>query len=96
MRAWAVLLACMLSLSGLQCCGNETHMKSIQETKRTHETRLLALPDVVSVGIGMDADGEEAIIVGLAAPNPETQALIPQKLGEYPVIVRISGSVRAQ
>ncbi len=95
MRTWAVL-ALLVALPGLQCCGNETHMKSIQETKRTHETRLLSLPDVVSVGIGMTADGAEAIIVGLSAPNPETQALIPEKLGEYPVIVRISGPARAQ
>jgi len=71
-------------------------MKSIQEIKRTHEARLLALPDVVSVGIGMNADGDEAVIVGLATPNPETQALIPEKLEEYPVLVRISGPARAQ
>jgi len=86
----------LLALPGLQCCGNETHMKSIQEIKRTHEARLLALPDVVSVGIGMNADGDEAVIVGLATPNPETQALIPEKLEEYPVLVRISGPARAQ
>lgn len=95
MRVWA-LLALLVALPGLQCCGNETHMKSIQEIKRTHETRLLALPDVVSVGIGMNADGAEAIIVGLAAPNPETRALIPEKLEEYPVIVRITGAPKAQ
>lgn len=95
MKAW-VVLALLPALPGLQCCGNEMHMKSIQEIKRTHETRLLALPDVASVGIGQDEEGSPVIVVGLAAPNPQTQALIPQKLGEYPVIVRITGAPKAQ
>lgn len=71
-------------------------MKSIQEVKRTHEALLLNLPDVVSVGIGRESGGSEAIIVGLARHNPQTEAKIPSKIDEYRVIVRITGSPKAQ
>jgi hypothetical protein len=71
-------------------------MKSIQEVKRSHEAGLLALPDVVSVGIGKDKDGHAAIIVGLSRQNPVTRKQIPETLDTYPVVVRVSGSVKAQ
>ncbi len=68
-------------------------MKTIQEVKRAHENELLALPDVISVGIGR---GEGAIIVGMAKPNPETRAQLPAAIDGYPVIVRLLGTIRAQ
>ncbi|MCG8344391.1 MAG: hypothetical protein MI685_04400 [Chlorobiales bacterium] len=71
-------------------------MESIKEVKRLHEAELLTLPDVVSVGIGKGEEGSAAIIVGLAKPNPETRARIPDRIDGYPVIVRLSGTIRAQ
>ncbi len=77
-------------------CANDTNMKSIQDVKSVHETRLMELPDVVSVGIGLNESGDAAVIVGLARENPATRVLIPQRLEEYPVVVRIIGSVKAK
>jgi hypothetical protein len=71
-------------------------MPSIQDVKRGHEAQLLALPDVVSVGIGKDADGRLAIVVSLANPNPATEARIPADIDGHPVIVRVSGPIKAQ
>lgn len=71
-------------------------MKTIEEIKRFHEARLLALEDVVSVGIGLDEEGNAAIIVGLARQNIRTQAHIPGKLGNFPVVVRVSGQIKSQ
>ncbi len=71
-------------------------MKSIKEVKRSYEAELLALPDVVSVGIGKGEEGSAAIIVGLAKPNPKTKARIPENIDGYPVIVRLTGAIRAQ
>ena len=69
---------------------------SIQELKKQHEARFLAMPGVVSVGIGLDPDGNQAIIVGMDASNPETEADIPEMLEGIPVLIEIIGSLKAQ
>lgn len=69
---------------------------TIQEVKARHAHRFLVLPGVVSVGIGLHADGHEAIIIGLDRPRPETQAQLPAQLEGYPVRVEIIGTVKAQ
>jgi hypothetical protein len=77
--------------------GDDSGMSaSIQEVKRQHEARFLDLPGVVSVGIGFDPNGNQAIIVGLDASNPEIEAKIPKVVGGFPVIARIIGSLKAQ
>ena len=69
---------------------------SIQEVKKQNEARFLAMPGVVSVGIGLDPCGNQAIIVGLEASNPEIEAKIPEIVEGFPVIVQIIGSLKAQ
>ncbi len=69
---------------------------SIQEVKKSHERRLLALPGVVSVGIGLDKRGQSAIIIGLDGPNPETETKLPTELDGYAVMVRMIGPIKAQ
>lgn len=69
---------------------------SIQEVKKLHEPRLLSLPGVVSVGIGLDEKGQSAIIIGLDSANPETEAKLPTELDGYSVAVRITGPIKAQ
>lgn len=68
---------------------------SIQEVKKKHEARLLAMPGVVSVGIGRDEDGNPAIIVGLDGPRPETVAQLPQFLEDCLVLTQIIGTIKA-
>ncbi len=70
--------------------------RSIREVKREHESRLMALPGVVSVGIGLDKDRNPAIRVGLDGPRPKTEAKAPRSLQGYPVEVYVIGKVRAQ
>ena len=60
-----------------------------------HEHRLLALPGVVSVGIGLDEKGRSAIIIGLDGPNPETETKLPSELDGYSVAIRITGPIKA-
>lgn len=69
---------------------------TIQEVKARHAPRLLALPGVVSVGVGRDAEGREVIVIGLDRARPETQTSLPTKLEGYAVRVEIIGTVRAQ
>jgi len=69
---------------------------TIQEAKARHAQRLLALPGVVSVGIGRDAEGREAIVVGLDRARPETQGRLPAQLEGYRVRVEVIGPIKAQ
>ncbi|MGH8660624.1 MAG: hypothetical protein ACREUB_02540 [Burkholderiales bacterium] len=69
---------------------------TIQEVKAKHAPRFLALPGVVSVGIGRDADGREVIVIGLDRARAETQARLPAEIEGYPVRTNIIGTVKAQ
>jgi len=69
---------------------------TIQQVKAKHETRLMAMPGVVSVGIGRNADGQPVIVVGLDRERPETRTTVPQELEGHPVRIEVIGPVRAQ
>ena len=94
MRAIVLILACIIPLQAL---GDDLGMSpSIQEVKKQNESRFFDLNGVVSVGIGMDPKGNQAIIVGLDKPNPETEAKIPASVEGYPVVIQIVGAIKAQ
>ena len=67
---------------------------TLREVKRRHEGSLLALPGVVSVGIGLDERGREAIVVGLDRPRPELAPRLPADLEGFPVRIEVIGPVR--
>jgi len=69
---------------------------SIHEVKKKHAARLLAMPGVISVGIGRNPDGKSVIVIGLDAPRPQTQKKLPKELNGYPARVEIIGPVKAQ
>ncbi len=69
---------------------------SIQNVKKKHEAKLMSLPGVVSVGIGLDPSGRPAVIVGLDKYRPDVQAQIPSQLEGHPLIVQILGPIKAQ
>jgi hypothetical protein len=88
--------AILLLAAAAGACGKEPMPPSIQEARAKHETRLMAQPGVVSVGIGRDADGTEVIVVGLDRERPEARAALPRELEGYRVRVQVIGGVRAQ
>ena len=91
--ALVILMLCLLSA---QSCGEEKAVSpTIQDVKAKHEDFLLAMPGVVSVGIGKNPDGHLAIIVGLDGPRPETVNQLPRILEGYPVRMEIIGPVKA-
>jgi hypothetical protein len=86
-----VLLIPLLAL------GDDLSMSpSIQDVKKQHEAQLLNMAGVVSVGIGLDSEGNQAIIVGLDGSHPDTESSIPATLEGFPVVVQTIGSIRAQ
>jgi len=74
--------------------GNVTN--NIKQVKAEHEQMLLALPGVVSVGIGLDSNGNQAIIIGLEKTDSAIKPEIPSELDGYAVIVRQVGAIEAQ
>ena len=69
----------LLILFAVTLRSDQMESPSIQEVKKKHEARLMALPGVVSVGIGRDRDGAHSIIIGLDGPRPETEAQLPRQ-----------------
>ena len=94
MRTIVLVIVLIIPLLAL---GDDLDMpSSIQEVKKQHEARFLDIPGVVSVGIGLDPNGNQAIIVGWDGPRPETEAKIPAKLENFPVVVKFIGPLKAQ
>ncbi|MCF6212254.1 MAG: hypothetical protein L3J88_03860 [Gammaproteobacteria bacterium] len=69
---------------------------SIIEVKSRHESRLLSLPGVISVGIGRASDGRTVIVIGVEDKASEEGPDLPRQLEGYPVRVDVIGPVRAQ
>lgn len=94
MKYWILII--LLVIPSLSWSEDKGMSSSIKEVKKQHEARLLELPGVVSVGIGLNKNGQSVIIIGLDGPNAETEAQLPSMLEGYPVEVRIVGTVKAQ
>ena len=94
-RAYLVIL--ILCLLSSQLHGEDRAVSpTIQEVNAKHAERLLAMPGVVSVGIGKNPDGQLAIIVGLDGPRPESVHQLPTILEGYPVRVEVMGPVKTR
>ena len=70
--------------------------RTIQEVKKKHESSLLKIQGVISVGIGFNKDKIPAIIIGLEQAKSDMIYGIPVALDGYPVEVQIIGSIKAQ
>ena len=91
------LVLSIVLITPLLALGGDPDMSlSIQEVKKQHEALLLDMPGVVSVGIGLDPNGQQAIIVGLDGLHPETRTKIPTLLEGFPVVIQIVGPLKAQ
>ena len=92
-----VLISLLFLVAAHVAIGGEEAMRlSVKEVKAKHTVELMALPGVVSVGIGTDSDGQPAIIVGLDGAHPDAADKIPKTLDTYPVIIQIVGTIKAQ
>ena len=90
------LLIILLIFPSIALCEESDMPASIKDVKSRHEASLLQLPGVVSVGVGLDEKGNQAIIVGLTSRDPDTESKIPPRLEGYPVVIRIVGKIKAQ
>jgi hypothetical protein len=92
-----VLWISLLWISLGQVYGEDQKMSpTIEEVKAKYTGWLMAMPGVVSVGIGRNPDGTSVIVVGLDGTQPDTVKRLPKELDGYPVRAEIIGPVKAQ
>ena len=70
--------------------------ESIQTVKHRHTDKLMAIKGVMAVGIGLAADGRQAIIVTVEAGNEQAARQLPSSLEGYPLIIQYSGKIHSQ
>jgi len=75
--------------------GGGAMQTDIRAVKARHAADLLARPGVVSVGIGLDGDGREAIIVGVDRAARIDALQLPESLEGVPLAVQVVGELRA-
>ncbi len=59
----------------------------------SEEARLLAIPGVTSVGLGIGLAGEEAVVIGVLDAGVAAQ--LPSEIEGLPVVVNVTGEVDA-
>ncbi len=100
------LFACamMLILAQAPGCGTDSRegkeneimpTDDIKVVMEAHVDELMAIPGVVGVAIGALDDGGPCIRVLIVEDAPELRARIPSVLGGYPVVIDVTGEIRA-
>jgi len=87
----------------LSGCGQNMAQDSSLSPKRdinavlaAHDKQLLAIPDVVGVYVSVLPDGRTPCLkVMLARKRPESARKIPRSIEGYPVVVEVTGEIRA-
>jgi hypothetical protein len=98
---WVILLAVLSALcAGTGCQRAMTTSQgpagqSAANVINQNSKHLMALPDVVGVYEGLMPDGKtHCIKVMLSKSNAATMKQLPSSLGDYPVLVEVTGEVR--
>ncbi len=68
---------------------------TIQQIKEKYQIKLMGLPGVVSVGIGL-SDEEKVIKVGLDGKHSDTVKILPKTLEGYRVISQDVSTIKAR
>ena len=68
---------------------------TIQQAKEKYQAELMALPGVVSMGVGL-SEGEIVIMIGLDGKHPDSQKELPKELEGYKVVSQNVGTIKAQ
>ena len=87
----------LLALAGASQATDMSNMeKSIKDIKAEHESQLMAMPGVVSVGLGQDTAGDPVIIIGVESEEHSRAMTLPLELQEYPVKIQVIGTINIQ
>ena len=68
--------------------------KTIQHVKDLYQKRLLSTRGVVSVGLGNGDDGAPCIIVGITEHSTDIEATVQEILGNHPLKLIVTGTIK--
>ena len=71
-------------------------MTAIREVKLQYQDQWLKHSEVVSVGIGLNADQKPIMIIGVKRLTPALKQEFPTEVKGYPIELRAVGSLKAQ
>jgi len=98
MRALSATLCAVFFLTALACRRMATDPipgKDINAVLAENDRRLLAIPGVVGVYVGLMNDGQTSCLkVMVARDTPELKKSIPRAIDGYPVLTEVSGEIR--
>lgn len=66
---------------------------ALGQVPASEEARLLSIPGVTSVGLGLGPAGGDAIVIGVV--DPGVAARLPSEIAGLPVVVEVTGEVNA-
>ena len=79
---------------------HESHCQAmtttIHEVKLQHQDQWLKHAEVVSVGIGLNADQKPIIIIGVRRLTPALKQSFPAEVDGYPIELHVIGLPKAQ
>jgi hypothetical protein len=84
----------LVVLSTCQVTDGYTVEKSVKNIKTRHESQPMAMPGVVSVGIGKDEVGHPVIVIGIESESHLNMLTLPRELEGIPVKVQVTGTIR--
>jgi hypothetical protein len=95
LKLFTIWLALAL-FSTCQATDRNTVEKSVKVIKAQHESRLMEMPGVVSVGVGQDEEGNQVIVIGIESEAHLDELTLPEELEGFPVKYQVIGTIRAK
>jgi hypothetical protein len=97
----AALVLWLASLPGCRTTGNDSATmnaptRPIEQVLAEHAPKLMAMPGVSAVGQGELDDRTPCIRVWILTHDAELERKIPKRIEGHPVVVEVSGEIRAQ
>jgi hypothetical protein len=87
------MLACQHNMAQTS---SSSPKRDINAVLAAHDKELLAIPNVVGVYVGVLEDGRTPCLkVMLSRKTPEAVRVIPRNLEGYPVVLEVTGEIRA-
>lgn len=96
MTARSPSIIVLTALVATACAEEPQVSASIEQVTAEHAAELMAIPGVVSVGIGRGEEGVAVIVVGLERDSAAAEAALPASLDGFPVRTEVVGRFRAQ
>jgi hypothetical protein len=71
-------------------------IEKIEDIRVHFESRIMATPGVVAVGVGTSKDGRYILVIGTDRPEDEVRAKLPPEIFSVPVQLEYMGKIEAQ